>query len=217
MNNQPKFSMDFWNSDHERNFKIIAADLNSKNYTKELLEIGVFEGRTSLWLLDNVKDCNIELLEPDPGPNFHNNLDEVLNKGERAVWIEDYSFTELRTDSFNYYDFIYEDSDHCACSVLENAILAWRALKVGGILLFDDYLMEVRDPWFYISHKEYAEYKEYGLVWQHPRVAIDAFLNIYKGQYKILIDNYQIGIIKVCELGGKNLNHGDNTQKAIYG
>ena len=34
-------------------------------------------------------------------------------------------------------------------------------------------------------------------------------------EYEVVIDNYQIGIQKICELGEKNLNHGDNTQKFL--
>lgn len=231
-----KFSMDFWNKDHIRNFNRIR---NYFFYEDEhlyipgflsFLEIGVFEGRTSTWLLDNIllndedgsSDC-LTLIDPDVGPNFNYNMQKWLIEGElteegkkRINFIKDYSYNalpKLKTEN-KLFDLIYIDGDHNACGVLEDAVMAWKLLKENGILLFDDYLMEVKDSWFYISHKEFNQH--HSLVWQHPRNAIDCFLNIYKGQYEIIIDNYQIGIRKVCDLGAKNLNHGDNTQKAIY-
>jgi hypothetical protein len=35
-----------------------------------------------------------------------------------------------------------EDGSHRARDVLEDAVLSWPLLKVGGIMLFDDYLWQ---------------------------------------------------------------------------
>jgi hypothetical protein len=176
-----------------------------------ILEIGTFEGRTIIKILESVPNSLATIIDPDPGPNFHHNLDEWIRSG-RLNWIEDYSFNALRRINKKF-DFIYVDGDHNASGVLEDAVLSWRCLKVGGLLLFDDYLMEIRDPWFYIMHKEFNRYP--GLTFYHPKEAIDAFLAIYKGQYEFLIDNYQIGLTKICEIGGKNLNHGDKKTETL--
>jgi cephalosporin hydroxylase len=213
-----KFSLDFWNEYHHCNFDYIKRYFEIYEEPVNLLEIGVFEGRTSIWLAENVlniprKDSLITI-DPDVATNYLHNVRQCpLRKHLRLM--ELYSFDALtKAYQKNYScDFIYIDGDHNACGVLEDAILAWRLLKRHGIMLFDDYLMEVKDPWFYISHKEFTEHRT--LTWQHPRTAIDAFLNIYKGQYEVVINNYQIGIQKICELGEKNLNHGDNTQKFL--
>lgn len=216
MNNY-KFSIDFWNEDHVRNFLRIKTEFDWPCHAK-FLEIGTFEGRTATWLLDNIDSCKLTLVDPDPGPNFHNNLDPHLNKNNsRVTWKKIYSHEFLKTIwlTDHRYDLIYIDGSHNASNVLEDAILAWRVLKNKGILLFDDYLMEIKDGWFYISHPEFIQYKDNGLMWHHPKEAIDAFMNIYKGQYVTWIDNYQIGLRKICEISTKNLNHG-NDQKVLY-
>lgn len=213
-----KFSMDFWNDDHYKNFEMIANHFKDKS--PNILEIGTFEGRTSFWLLDNIPNSKVTVIDPDVGPKFGDNFNvwSQENDIERFKWKMDYSYPSL-LEEFVYgrkYDLIYVDGDHNASGLLEDAIMSWKILKNNGILLFDDYMMEIRDPWFYICHKEFQTYKKYGLTFHHPKEAIDVFLSIYKGQYQLYIDNYQVGVIKLCELERKNLNHGDSSQRAIY-
>lgn len=215
-----KFSRDFWEESiyHYRNFEDVLNELSHGQIN--CLEIGTFEAKTAIWILENHPQADVTVIDPDPGPHFMHNR-QVLNgmgMGRRFHWLKEYSITALIVDGMHCnaqgYDFIYIDGDHNACGVLEDAVLAWQILKVGGIMLFDDYMMEIRDPWFYIMHKEFQ--CRDGLTFHHPKEAIDAFLTIYKGQYEIIIDNYQIGIRKTCHLGAKNLEHGDNSQEAQY-
>ena len=67
---------------------------------------------------------------------------------------------------FSDFDFIYIDGSHQAPDVLYDALLSFRLLRVGGIMVFDDYL--------------WAE----NIGFEHdpircPKPAIDAFTNIY--------------------------------------
>ena len=81
------------------------------------------------------------------------------------------------------FDFIYIDGDHTSAQVMEDAILAWRALKPGGIMAFDDY------GW-HVAGKSLIE---------TPAPAIDFFL-ILRGESaeKIWVpENYQVWIRKV--------------------
>jgi len=209
-----KFTLDFWNDDHYYNFRMLADRLNNVGKPR-ILEIGVFEGKTTTWLLEHVSQSHITMIEPDPGPNFWYNLKPWIEDGKKSIhprleWKKCYSFNYLSgLLPDEKFDMIYIDGDHNACGVLEDAVMAWRHLKKGGMLLFDDYLMKVKDPWFYISHKEFND----KLVWQHPKNAIDAFMNIYKGQYSVFIDNYQIALFKTNEIGEKNINHGNENLK----
>ncbi|MFW6311086.1 MAG: class I SAM-dependent methyltransferase [Nanoarchaeota archaeon] len=194
-----EITIDFWNKNHHNNFKKIAKYFK-KNRQVSIIEIGTYEGRTSEWLIKNIGNSNIIAIDPDPCTNFYKNVEE-LYETSRFNWIKGYSHEVLHSLKGNMFDFIYVDGSHHASSVLEDAILSWRLLKNNGILLFDDYLMKVMDDWFYKSYKEFNE----SFVWQHPKHAIDAFLSIYKGQYKMFIDNYQVGIIKKCSLESKNI------------
>jgi predicted O-methyltransferase YrrM len=64
-----------------------------------------------------------------------------------------------------YFDFAYVDGSHQAPDVLCDAVLAFKLLRVGGILVFDDYLWSEGDK----QHRDPIEC---------PKMAIDAFLNI---------------------------------------
>lgn len=214
------FSIDFWNEYHYRNFEKIAIHFRSQQ-SVNILEVGTFEGRTAFWLLDNIPNAKVTVIDPNVHePNFSNNFKEWSKENDvsRFNWKCDYSFPSLLEEyaKGNQYDFIYIDGCHNACCVLEDAVLAWKILKTGGILLLDDYNMKVEDNWFYISHKEFETYKENGCMFIHPREGINAFLSLYKGQYEVFINNYQIGVIKLAQLDKINLNHGDNTQRSIY-
>ena len=79
-------------------------------------------------------------------------------------------------------------------------------------MLMDDYEMKAVDPWHYVSHKEFQDHPR--LHFRHPHVAIDAFLAIYRGMYERVIDNFQVGVRKVSDLGGKNL--GVDTGSEFY-
>lgn len=210
--NKYKFTIDFWNEYHLKNFEKIGRHIALNNITGDIniLEIGCFEGRTTIVFLESLKNSKVTVIDPDPGPNFHHNLDKWLLESGRLYWDQKYSHEALKKYSNNRFDLIYIDGDHNAQAVLEDAVISWRLLKKGGVLLFDDYLMEIKDPWFYISHKEF---NKNGLMFHHPKEAIDTFLTIYKGQYRIIIDNYQIGLIKETEINGKNLNFGDSNLK----
>jgi Methyltransferase domain len=88
----------------------------------------------------------------------------------------------LRHLPLSYYDFVYIDGSHRAVDVLEDAVLAWRLIKQGGILTFDDYRWE--------GAFDYTNC---------PKIAIDAFLEIYSGQFTFIREDYQVTIKKVAE------------------
>lgn len=63
------------------------------------------------------------------------------------------------------FEFIYVDGSHQAPDVLADAVLAFELLKVGGVMVFDDYL--------------WAEIMPYGLdPLRCPKPAVDAFVNL---------------------------------------
>lgn len=202
MDNKYKFteSCNWWTQDHENNFNQIKNYFDGKS-SLNFLEIGVYEARTSTWLLDNILNhINDKIYCIDP--YIKNNGIHNLTFHTKKVRFFKNPSIDILSDFLQYkrklFDFIYIDGDHNAFGILEDAVFSWRLLKIGGIMLFDDYEMEIFDPWFYQSHRQFKDTPR--LKFTHPRFAIDAFLSIYKGQYEKIIENYQIGIKKIVEL-----------------
>lgn len=71
------------------------------------------------------------------------------------------------------YDLIYVDGSHNAADTLADIVLCWFLLKVGGIMIIDDYLW--RSP------------QGKGAL-HEPKMAIDAFTSIFGEQLQIVPD-----------------------------
>jgi predicted O-methyltransferase YrrM len=137
-----------------------------KDKPTNYLEIGVFIGNTSEWVLKNLlchKDSRlvgIDLWDQQlaPKPIFDNseegnaNWRIVMNNVNRIEkqyapkvrWIKDYSQNVLpgwQSDNTknHKFDIVYIDGHHTICSVLRDWVLSWPLLKCGGIMIFDDY------------------------------------------------------------------------------
>ena len=107
---------------------------------------------------------------------FDHNIRTAL--GERKVRkIAGRSQEVLRRLPLDHYDAIYVDGSHAAADVLEDAVLAFRLLKRGGVLIFDDYLWN--------THLDPAVI---------PKPAIDAFLTIFQGHYELMHVGYQVSL-----------------------
>jgi len=218
--------LEFWGSSHVSNFHLLK-DMYAGRPGLNFLEVGVYEAKTSIWLLENIltaDDAKLTGIEVDRHPLLQHNLN-VMEESKRyankykVLWDNSFhALSVLYTLHSRFketlYDFIYLDAGHHAKCLLEDIVLAWRILKIGGILLMDDYEMEAKDPWFYIMHKEFEQHPRINFL--HPRMAIDVFLSLYRGQYEVVFDNYQKGVRKIVELGEKNLVHGDDDQPESY-
>lgn len=170
----------------------------------EFLEIGSYEGRSTCWLLDNIltdESCTItcvDLWEESPKQgawsaelydrydmhqvwnNFQNNTSEY---GERVEAHCDKSQDYLRQFVVDpLFDCIYIDGSHISYHVIQDIVLSWPLLYKGGLMILDDY------TWDFFGDPR-----------RHPKMAIDAFLAIYEGQYEILYKDQQIILRKVAE------------------
>jgi len=159
------------------------------------LEIGCFEGRATCWLLENIlTDISSKITVIDPfHPNmfldkndigdyysrFKNNVHEHADKVIVYVGMSwDYLLANrLQSGKF---EFIYVDAGHKSTEVLLDAILSFQYLKVGGIMLFDDYLWGEPDT-------EPSK---------TPKIAIDAFIESHKDYLTVIYSGYQVAIIK---------------------
>ncbi len=149
----------------------------------QAMEIGCLEGRSTLWFLDNVlqhESSGIICIEPDCRQSF---VDNIAPYRHKVRLFEAYSAVALKDPKLtsSVLSFIYIDGDHRAANVLEDAVLSFPLLVPGGILIFDDYLWRSSTP-----HVPQSM----------PRLAIEAFLSVYDGQYKLLYRGYQVVIQK---------------------
>jgi predicted O-methyltransferase YrrM len=167
---------------------------------RNFLEIGSFEGRSTVWTMENMmqKGDYIYCIDTWEGGEEHGAEDmqavferfkanTAIAKDKTKVvrgYAMDTSTTELASkiqDGIQY-DFIYIDGSHIAKDVLTDACMAWQVLKPKGIIVFDDYVWgDPRD----ILHR--------------PKAAIDAFTNIFAEEAEIIHVGYQLVVRKKGE------------------
>jgi len=70
--------------------------------------------------------------------SFINNI-EKFDVKDKIIINRGYSNIEIPKFQDEYFDIIYIDGNHESEYVLEDAILSFRKLKKGGIMIFDDY------------------------------------------------------------------------------
>ncbi len=161
-----------------------------ENPTK-ILEIGSYEGASACYLIDTQakkQALEIHCIDTWEGgiehqerrenmsaveSRFRHNTQHAIQKAPHQVDLQmhkglsEIHLAKLLVDGKqDYFDFIYIDGSHQAPDVLYDALLSFRLLRVGGIMVFDDYL--------------WAE----NIGFEHdpircPKPAIDAFTNIY--------------------------------------
>jgi predicted O-methyltransferase YrrM len=86
-----------------------------------------------------------------------------------------------------YFDFVYIDGSHQAPDVLCDAVLGFKLLKTGGVMVFDDYL------WL----EELATGRD---ILRCPKPAIDAFVNLYFRKINVIpMPLYQMYIQKISD------------------
>ena len=112
-----------------------------------------------------------------------NNVDLRIHKGYSDVCMAQL----ISEGKKGYFDFVYIDGSHQAPDVLCDAILGFKLLKPGGLLVFDDYL------W----HEELITGRE---ILRCPKPAIDAFVNLFFRKINVLpMPLYQIYVQKISD------------------
>ena len=147
------------------------------------LEVGVFEGGSAIWMLENVlthPSSTLTGIDTFPGDLMNRYLANLQISGyaNKATTIKGRSQIELRRLQPDSYNIIYIDGNHSADMVLADAVLSWDLLKTGGVLIFDDYRWPLWRP------KYPDELK--------PAVAIDAFITAYRNYLDVLHHSYQV-------------------------
>ena len=172
---------------------------------ERVLEIGSYEGRATVYL------CS-EILKPgtkyDVVDTFGGSLQEsgMAGTAERLDQ-DDFIYNNFKHNISQHpeiefeihrgysqhilpkllqeerqYDVIYVDASHEADDTFVDAYYAHRMLKVGGLLIFDDYLW--KDP--ERSHPLHS-----------PELGIRMFFSMYENSYGLIGEGYQVYVEKV--------------------
>jgi hypothetical protein len=150
------------------------------------LEIGVYQGRSLIWMLENIltdpssQASAVDIFDGTYYKIFLENL-EMGGFAEKVTIIKGYSQLELRKLPLDSFDVIYIDGSHVASDVLIDAALSWDLLKVGGVMIFDDY------EWLRESLPAISR----------PEIAIDAFMEVFQPRIEVLHKGYQVVIKKI--------------------
>ena len=131
------------------------------------LEIGSHEGRSATWMIENILThpsstitCVDVWNQPSAERRFDANI-VATEQSHRVSKIKKQSHAALRQLPLNWYSLVYIDGAHEGMNVMEDAVLSYRLLRCGGILVFDDYEWTSKNRTIM------------------PKPAIDAFLAIY--------------------------------------
>lgn len=158
-----------------------------KSYNKRpvnFLEIGTYEGRSAVWALENIlqhPDSKITCVDDWKTPGTFQRFKKNISSFKGKVHVYKGSARESLKHSNilkEQFDVIYIDADLHSSSVMEHAVLAFPLLKPGGILIFDDYT--------YSMHRDN----------RCPKQAIDAFINAYAEDIRVITARWQVVIQK---------------------
>lgn len=161
-----------------------------------ILEIGSYEGRSATFLIDHcAAERPVELFCVDTWAGgvehdreamravetrFDANLAKAREKAAHPVALHKIkslshqALAELIAQGASEtFDLIYIDGSHQAPDVLADAVLAFRLLKVGGVMAFDDYLWSMEPK----GRQDF---------YNMPKPAVDAFINIYQRKMVVL-------------------------------
>ena len=181
---------------------------------KTILEIGSYEGASACFLIDTLSPQHeLELtcidtwlggIEHQPGGiahanmnaverNFDHNLKTACAQAQHTVHFtkvkgqSDLAMAHLLSSGKQaYYDLVYIDGSHLAPDVLCDAVLGFRLLKVGGVMIFDDY--------------NWHEGLPNGIdLTRCPKPAIDAFTSLYWNKLRLITAPlYQVYVQKIA-------------------
>lgn len=157
-----------------------------------ILEIGAFEGRTTVFAAQYFPNARVVSIDPWAAYAEMDALDAAEKAfrqntapfGERVTAIKGYSSDVLPglVETGDAFDIIFVDGSHAYDDVVVDTDFAWRLLKTGGVIIWDDYLWRRAD---------YGD--------RTPKRAIDEFLTSHEGEFQPLWAFKQVAIRKTAE------------------
>lgn len=154
------------------------------------LEIGLYEGRSAIWVLENIlthptaRLTGVDVFDGPYKEKFFANVERSGSK-DKVKAIAGYSQVALRGLPLNSFDIIYVDGSHSKDDVLEDAVLSWRLLKEGGVIIFDDYRWA---GFFAIGTADKPT--------DFPKAAIDRFVECFDNKLDVIHNSHQLIVRK---------------------
>jgi len=154
------------------------------------LEIGSYEGKSAIWLLENIlthPTSRLTCIDPwidvinFSGENIFTRFSKNIQKYvDKINIVRNYSSNVLRKyDTVPIFDLIYVDGCHTALCALEDMVLSFPLLKPGGLMIIDDYKWNTHFP----QH-------------ERPQLAVDTFIKIFTENINVLYKGWQVIIEK---------------------
>jgi SAM-dependent methyltransferase len=173
---------------------------------QHILEVGCYEGRATTFLIERCASFGnlfmtcvdtwggaVDLPEDrmkGVEARFDQNIKAALGWSQWPVTFQKIKATSSQAlpeliAGGRAFDFIYIDGSHTAPDVLTDAVDAFRLLRVGGAMIFDDYV------WCMEPHG-----KEDAL--NMPKPAIDAFVNMFARSLQLVHIAGQLSLLKTA-------------------
>ena len=153
----------------------------------DYLEVGCFEGLSSFYILSEYKNVNAFLLDiwSTPKNSELSQINFELIESNFDKNLSEFKFVKMKGDSISSmkkllnqnksFDFIYIDGSHNGEDILSDAIEAFKILKAGGLIFFDDFL----------QHDDNRNIQSYQ--------GIEKFLNLYSNF--LIIEYFQNNLV----------------------
>lgn len=164
-----------------------------------VLEIGSFEGRSTIWAMEHLtKGSQITCIDTWEGGEDHKNneldgaeerfIRNIEKASQKYPGVEVLAYkgmsisglAKLILEETKGFDIIYVDGSHTAWDTLTDGCMSFHLLKIGGMLVFDDY-----------------HWGDSGNPLHRPKIAVDAFSTIFGEKFQTVHNGYQVILQKV--------------------
>ena len=198
MNKEYKYTEDWFSSEDLEKF------LPKYTEEKSILEIGSFEGKSTIWFLENILSNEKSTITCiDPWTTYSQNTDsfnsledewDFTNNEKTFIYnIEQSGFSDkvIVNKGFSYkilpklindnnkYDIIFIDGNHTSPFVLTDCVMCWYLLEDNGIMIFDDYLWGDTEST------------------TSPKIAVDSFISCFNDYIEVIWYDYRVAIKKI--------------------
>ena len=165
---------------------------DARGEVRSILEIGAFEGRSTVFLATFFPNAHIDTIDTFAGSDEHvamqraEPLETMFDRNTaafagRITKHRGYSYDHLPRlhAAGRRFDVAFIDGSHFADDIYVDTFYCWAMLKPGGVLIWDDYL-----------------WGEYANRLANPPAAIERFLEVHAGDYEPLFAEWLVAIRK---------------------